>query len=152
MNNSAQTMQVFKKLLLALLFVGVTTNAFADSTSTITTDDLRVILPPPVSRSTSAYGTIKNTGDKTDTLLSVSTNAGMIMLHKTDVEGGMAQMNHVNALVIEPGKELILKPMSYHLMFMNVNHDIIKENGEVSITLVFKNAGTIELQVPVKEE
>lgn len=138
-------------LLLPILF-SFASMAFADGVSSITTETLRVILPPPVAKSTSAYGTIKNNGDSTDTLVNISTNAGMVMLHKTEIENGMAQMNHVDHLVLNSGESLILKPMSYHLMFMNINHDIIKKGGEISLSLEFKKAGKIELKVPVLEE
>ncbi len=124
----------------------------ADEKSTITTEQLRVILPPSVARSTSAYGIIKNTGDTDDTLINTSTDAGMILLHKTEIKDGMAQMNHVDDFELKAGEELILKPMSYHLMFMNINHDIIKKGGEVSLTLEFEKAGKLELKLPVLSE
>lgn len=140
--------------LLSIVF-SFTPTVFADDAnekSTITTEQLRVILPPAVSRSTSAYGIIKNTGNTDDTLINISTDAGMIMLHKTEIKDGMAQMNHVDDFELKAGEELILKPMSYHLMFMNINHDIIKKDGEVSLTLEFEKAGKLELKLPVLSE
>jgi len=95
---------------------------------------------------------IKNTGNTDDTLINISTDAGMIMLHKTEIKDGMAQMNHVDDFELKAGEELILKPMSYHLMFMNINHDIIKKDGEVSLTLEFEKAGKLELKLPVLSE
>lgn len=118
----------------------------------ITTEQLRVILPPTVASSTSAYGIIKNTGNVADTLINVSSNAGMIMLHKTDIKNGMAQMNHVGDFVLKAGESLILKPMSYHLMIMNVNHKVVKKDAEVTIVLEFKQAGKLEFKVPVVKE
>lgn len=145
--------QILNKLLLLILLFGLTLSSVAeDGKSKITSEDLRVILPPPVARSTSAYGIIKNTGDTPDTLISISTDAGMIMLHKTEIEDGMAQMNHVDEYVLQAGAELVLKPMSYHLMLININHKIIKKEGEVTITLEFKEAGVHTFKVPVLEE
>ena len=117
----------------------------------ITTEQLRVILPPSVANSTSAYGIIKNTGNAPDILISVSSNAGMVMLHKTDIKKGMAQMNHVDELVLGAGESLILKPMSYHLMIMNVDHKIIKKDAEVTLIFEFEKAGKLEFKVPVVE-
>ncbi len=142
----------FKKLLFIIFIFGFSFNLQADEKPTIVTEGLRVILPPSVARSTSAYGIIKNIGDMPDTLISISTDAGMIMLHKTEIENGMAQMNHVDDFVLEAGAKLVLKPMSYHLMFMNVNHDIIKKDGEVTITLEFTKAGKLTFKAPVLEE
>ena len=123
-----------------------------DKKSEITTEQLRVILPPSVASSTSAYGIIKNIGNASDTLINVSSNAGMVMLHKTDIEKGMAQMNHVDDFVLDAGESLTLKPMSYHLMIMNVDHKIIKKDAEVTLVLEFEKAGKLEFKVPVVEE
>lgn len=139
-------------IILLSIVVSFNLTACVDQKASIATEQLRVVLPPPVANSTSAYGIIKNTGDTTDTLIHISTNAGMIMLHKTEVKDGMAQMNHIDKLVLKSGESLILKPMSYHLMFMDINHDIIKKGGEVSLTLVFEKAGKIELKIPVLAE
>jgi copper(I)-binding protein len=35
---------------------------------------------------------------------------------------------------------------------MNINHDIIKKGGEVSLTLEFEKAGKLELKLPVLSE
>ena len=139
-------------IILLSIVVSFNLTACVDQKASIATEKLRVVLPPPVANSTSAYGIIKNTGDTTDTLIHISTNAGMIMLHKTEIKDGMAQMNHVDKLVLKSGESLILKPMSYHLMFMAINHDIIKKGGEVSLTLAFEKAGKIELKIPVLAE
>ncbi len=141
------------KQLLLIIFFMVSSNVIAEEKNTITTENLRVILAPSVARSTSAYGNIKNTGDAPDILLNISTDAaGMIMLHKTEITNGMAEMNHIEDYVLEAGKTLVLKPMSYHLMLVNIDHKIIKKDGEVAITLEFKKAGKITFKVPVLEE
>jgi len=147
-NKSVNKSILFLVLLLSIL----TSNAFAKGKAEIVTEQLRVILPPSVASSTSAYGIIKNTGDTGDTLINVSSDAGMVMLHKTDISKGMAQMNHVGEYVLEAGAELVLKPMSYHLMIMNVNHTIVQKNKEVTLVLEFEKSGKLELKVPVVEE
>ncbi len=149
-----------KTFAITLLFIvsSFTSTTFADVINdankkpTIITEQLRVILPPPVARSTSAYGIIKNTSDTADTLINISTDAGMIMLHKTEIKDGMAEMNHVDDFELKAGESLVLKPMSYHLMFMNINHDVIKKEGEVSLTLEFEKAGKLVFKVPVIAE
>jgi len=136
----------------AMFLLLVSGLVFANASSSIEVDNLRVILPPSVARSTSIYGVIKNTGSVPDTLIGLETNAGMIMLHKTDIKNGMAQMNHLDSFVLEPGAELVLKPMSYHLMLMNINHKIIKKGGEITLILEFLKAGKVEFKVPVSLE
>jgi copper(I)-binding protein len=143
------------KTFIAVLFVYLFLmgTVFADEDSTIITENLRVILPPSVARSTSAYGVIKNKGSSPVTLINVSSNAaGMVMLHKTDIKDGMAEMNHIERYVIDAGAELVLKPMSYHLMFVNINHDIIKESSTVNLILEFEKIGKISFKLPVLAE
>jgi len=152
MNKKRQLLGTIKQLFVFLIFISISPTLFADSKPKIVTEQLRVILPPSVASSTSAYGIIKNTGGAADTLISVSSNAGMVMLHKTDISKGMAQMNHVGEYVLEAGAELVLKPMSYHLMIMNVNHKLIKKDAEVTLILEFEKYGKLALKVPVVEK
>ena len=127
-------------------------NTLANNKAEITTEQLRVILPPNVASSTSIYGIIKNTGNAPDTLINVSSNAGMVMLHKTDIKQGMAQMNHVDQFVLDAGESLILKPMSYHLMMMNIDHKMIKKEAKIILSLEFEKAGKLKFKVPVVEK
>ncbi|HFD31395.1 MAG TPA: copper chaperone PCu(A)C [Gammaproteobacteria bacterium] len=127
-------------------------NTLANNKAEIITEQLRVILPPSVANSTSIYGIIKNTGNAPDTLINISSNAGMVMLHKTDIKQGMAQMNHVGEFVLDAGQSLLLKPMSYHLMIMNIDHQIIKKDAEITLFLEFKKAGKLKFKVPVVEK
>ncbi|GAA0426058.1 hypothetical protein GCM10009133_38270 [Cocleimonas flava] len=152
MNKNTRMIDAIKRLFWLFVFVSCTVNVMADNSSTISTQQLRVILPPPVATSAAAYGVIENTGNVQDTLINISSDAGMIMLHKSEIIDGMAKMNHVEDYVFEPGAQLILKPMSYHLMFMNINHDVIKQDGEVLVTLEFEKAGKLKINVPVSAE
>jgi len=112
-------------------------------------ENLRAILPPSVAKTTAVYGVIKNTGDEFDTLIRISSNTGMVMLHQTEIISGQAQMNHIDTFVIKPGDALTLKPMSYHLMLMAINHEVVKENGHITLTLEFKKQGELVFTIPV---
>lgn len=143
--------KLFKKYVafffLTIIYLGDSMPAMAKPN--IEVDALRVILPPSVATSTAIYGVIKNTGDELDTLIRISSNAGMVMLHKTEIISGRAHMNHIETYIIKPDGTLTLKPMSYHLMIMGINHDVIKENGEVSLTLEFEKQGKLVFKIPV---
>lgn len=132
---------------LTVLFLGGSLAATAKTQIEI--EELRVILPPSVARSTAIYGVIKNTGDEIDTLIRISSNAGKVMLHKTEIMSGHAHMNHIETYIIKPGGTLTLKPMSYHLMIMEINHDVLKENGVISLTLEFEKQGKLVFEIPV---
>ena len=119
--------------------------------SAIRFENLRVILPPPVATSTAVYGEIKNTGKTDDVLEKITSNAGMIMLHQTRIQKGSAQMLHTGEFTLKAHHSLMLKPLSYHLMFMDVNHDVVKEGGSVQLTFIFKQAGKITVSAPVEK-
>lgn len=137
-------------LLSSLLLWSV--NSYAEEKAEIKAENLRVILAPSVARSTAAYGEIKNTGDVADTLIGISSNVGMAMLHQTKITSGSAQMNHIEEYTIKPRESLVLKPMSYHIMFTNIDHDVVKQDGKATITLTFKNAGDIKFTVPIASD
>ena len=144
--------KLFKKYVvfffLTIISLGGSLPAMAKPT--IEVDALRVILPPSVATSTAICGVIKNTGDELDTLIRISSNAGMVMLHKTELMSGHAQMNHIKTYIIESGGALSLQAMSYHLMIMGINHDAIKKNGEISLTLEFEKQGKLIFKIPVR--
>ena len=132
-----------------ITFLLIVLSACSDAKPNILFEQFRVILPPSVASGTAAYGVIKNTGSGADTLINVTSNAGQAMLHQTEIKSGMAKMTHVSNFVLEANSELVLKPMSYHLMLMNIDHEVIKENGKVLVSFEFKKSGIIKLEVPV---
>ena len=136
--------------LFVLLGIAIMNSACTDKNKpAIQFDNLRVILPPPVADGTAAYGTIKNSSAEADTLKNIKSNAGMVMLHQTVIDNGSAKMSHIEGFKISKDTPLVLKPMSYHLMLMNINHEIIKENGKVEFSFEFEKAGLVKVIVPV---
>lgn len=123
--------------------------SYADQQVNIQFENLWVSNAPEVALSTAGYGTIKNIGNEPDTLMSIrSDSASMVMLHETKMDSGMGGMEHVSSFVIKPGAELILKPMSFHLMLMNLNATF-RKNKKVKIWFKFKNSGDIKVEVPI---
>ena len=147
MRNSVITKNCFRGFIIA--FIVLMISACSDSKPNIVFEQFRVILPPGVASGTAAYGVITNTGSAADTLIDITSNAGTAMLHKTEIESGIAKMTHVSDYVLKPNSQLVLKPMSYHLMLMNIDHKIIKENGKVVVSFKFEKSGILKLEVPV---
>jgi periplasmic copper chaperone A len=116
----------------------------------IETKEFRIILAPAVAKSTAAYGVIKNSGVEADTLIDISSDAAMVMLHKTEINSGMAKMIHMPKLVIEAGSELVLEPMSYHLMLSDLTEDVFKQGKHIIIIFEFEKAGKVKVEAPVK--
>lgn len=112
----------------------------------------------PVAKPTTAtamtgagYLTIVNNGDKPDTLLSVEAAFPRVMLHNTVMDGDVAKMEHLMSVEIAPGETLTLEPGGMHVMFMGLNGDPFEIGEEIPATLVFENAGTIDVTFNVEE-
>ena len=97
------------------------------------------------------FMTVMNHSDKDDILLAVRGDfAKKMELHRTQkVDGVMKMIEQKNGIVIPAHGTVVFKPGDYHLMFMG-----LKKNFEVGetyrVTLVFKNAGEMTIDLPVK--
>lgn len=96
------------------------------------------------------YLIITNKGQAADRLVSVSAEfAGMSEIHEMAMEGDVMKMRPVEGgLAIEPGATVELKPGGFHLMFMKPKAQI-KDGDSHNVTLMFENAGAVELEMPV---
>jgi len=73
----------------------------------------------------------------------------MAMLHETTIDANqVATMKEVSEIPVPAGQTVELKTGGYHVMFMNPTKEL-KVGDMVSITLKFKNAGTIMVQAKV---
>jgi copper(I)-binding protein len=99
-----------------------------------------------------AYMIIENTGASADRLIDVAGDvAQMVQLHQTTMTDGLMKMQHLPAgAEIPAGGSLILKPASYHVMFMGVQQNMAP-GSTVKITLTFERAGSVTIDVPVRE-
>jgi periplasmic copper chaperone A len=138
-------MKKFSSSLIFFIVMLFSVSSYAD----IETENFRIILAPAVAKSTAGYGVIKNVGSTADTLIEISSDAAMVMLHKTEINSGMAQMIHMLNIVIEAGSELVLKPMSYHLMLVDLSADSFKQGDIITLKLEFEKAGVINVEVPI---
>lgn len=141
---------VVKNVFLLLFLIVVSINSsYAENKPDIQTEKFWIVLAPEVARSTAGYGVIKNNGNESDMLIQISSNAATVMLHKTEIESGMARMIHMPNIVIEPHSKLVLEPMSFHLMFSDLSPAILSEGGEITLVLEFEKSGVIEIKAPI---
>jgi len=99
---------------------------------------------------TAGYFLISNSLDAPDTLYAVKADfAKMAQLHESFRKNGMVGMKEVKFVVIPAKSSFTFKPGGYHIMLMNVEYDL-KAGMKARILLMFKQAGEIELEVPVK--
>jgi len=105
---------------------------------------------PPVVPNGAAYLSIVNHG-KNDTLLDVSSSiATNSMVHESYIADGQVSMRHINEIDIATGQHVEFKPGGYHIMLMGLKTPL-SVGTHFKITLMFENAGEIEVHVPVLE-
>ncbi len=95
---------------------------------------------------------ITNTGDAPDTLIAVEADFPRVEIHTTEMDGDVARMMKVeDGLVVPAGESVTMQPGSYHVMFMGLGGDPFEVDEQVPATLVFENAGRLEVTFTVEE-
>jgi copper(I)-binding protein len=104
------------------------------------------------SPNTAGYMTVVNRGGKPDRLLSAACGcAGMVMVHKTEMSGGMAMMTGEPAVAIPAHGEVTFKPGGLHLMVMDLKQPLA--DGTVQdVTLTFERVGKVTAAFKVKAQ
>lgn len=117
--------------------------------------DLEIIQPQaratlPGAPVSGGYMIIRNTGDTPDRLVSASVDfAGKTEIHEMAMENDVMKMRELaDGLEIPAGKEVMLKPGGYHVMFMKLGEQL-KEGEARKASLTFEKAGTIEVEFAV---
>ena len=106
---------------------------------------------PGGSEVAAGYLTIVNHGEVADRLVSVSTAvAGKTEIHLMKMADGKMEMRPVpDGIPIPANSTVVLEPMGYHLMLMDLKHPLQK--GETFAgTLTFEHAGTIDVTFHVE--
>jgi len=94
-----------------------------------------------------AYMQLYNKGAAPEVLTSAASPAcGMVMLHESQDDSGMAMMMDVPDLTIPAGGSVALAPGGYHLMCMN---PVMKTGTLVTVTLRFQGGATLPVTMPV---
>ena len=96
------------------------------------------------------YMTIKNNGTTPDRLFGGSVDfASGFQLHSMTMEDGVSKMRELKFVEIGPGQTIEFKPGASHVMFVGVKH-ALSEGEHVKGTLIFENAGTVEIEYDVQ--
>ena len=106
---------------------------------------------PPSARTGGGFMTITNKGTVADRLISARSNASdKVEIHEMQMDGNVMRMRELSkGLEIPPGATVMLKPGSYHIMFMELKAPLAKD-AKVPMTLVFEKAGSIDIQLDVQ--
>ncbi|MDF1618923.1 copper chaperone PCu(A)C [Pseudothioclava nitratireducens] len=104
---------------------------------------------PMVAGAGAGFMTIRSKGPADRLVAFRSSACNTPELHTHINENGMMRMRQVEAIDIPAGGEAVLKPGSLHLMFIDLVEPM-QEGTNVDVTLVFEQAGEVELSLPVK--
>lgn len=135
----------------AALAAAVLTLAGAAEAGDITIHDAWSRATPPGAKVGAGYMVIENKGAAADRLMGGSTPlAGSLEVHEMTMTGGVMKMRGLaDGLEVPAGGEVALKPGSYHLMLLDLKQPL-KEGDHVPVTLTFKNAGPMQVELSVK--
>jgi len=97
------------------------------------------------------YMAITNDNEEADRLLEVKADFPRVMLHTTEEKDGIAKMIHLEAIDIPAGDTVLLEPGGLHVMFKGLDGDPLEEGEEIPATLVFENAGELEVVFKVEK-
>ncbi len=108
----------------------------------------------PTAKAGAAFMQITNHTETDDRLIEVRSDAAKrveLHTHKDMGDGVMKMMQVEGGFEVDAGETLALKRGGYHVMFMGLTGPF--EQGEMlDVTLVFENAGELEVQIPVDNE
>ncbi len=144
-----------KIIALALSLSTIAAVAPAVHAADVTAGNLAIAQPwtratPPGAKVAGGFMTITNNGKEADKLLGGSaTFAGHIEVHEMSMDGGIMKMRELsNGLEIKPGQSVVLKPGSFHVMFMELKGPVA-EGAPVKGTLKFEKAGSVDVAYDV---
>ncbi|MDK9736142.1 copper chaperone PCu(A)C [Vibrio sp. D404a] len=144
-----------KQLNTLILFIATlfTAQVFAHE---YTADSIQIDHPwsreaPPNATVIAGFFQLKNLAEKDDFLISASTPiADRVEIHTHEMEDGMMKMIKVDNVRLATQETVMFKPGGYHLMIFNPNKPY-KKGERFPMTLQFKNAGKVEVELAVEE-
>ena len=135
-------------LLLATLLAAPAALAADITHGALTLSDIVARETPKGARAGAGFLTITNTGTTADTLLRVEADFPRVEIHETRMSDGIASMQEIGALIIEPGATQTLMPGGKHVMFMGLTAPL-SVGATIPATLVFEQAGPVPVTFTV---
>lgn len=97
------------------------------------------------------YFTVRNAGEADRLIAASSAVSPLVQIHETVTEGsGMRMQEVAGGLEVPRHGELVLRPGGYHVMMLNLPSPL-NVGQVIAVELTFEHAGTVRLQVPVRE-
>ena len=97
------------------------------------------------------YVTITNNGDADDRLVAIQTDVAQNpQIHEMAMDSGNMVMRELpDGLVIPAGESVTLQPGGFHMMLIGLGEDGLVEGTIIKVTLVFENAGSVDVDLVV---
>ena len=136
-----------KKILSVLTLAAATALACAPALAQVEVKDAWIRATVPAAKSTGVFMQLKSQQDAR--LLEVrSSVAGVAEIHQMQMDGQMMKMHAVPALDLPAGQVVNLASGGYHVMLMDLRHQL-KEGETVPLTLVVARKGKKNEQIAV---
>ncbi len=139
----------------SLLFLSTVLLQATASAADYAIGDLTVANPhtratPPGARTAAGYAVIRNDGDTADRLIGGSAVFATITeVHEMSMQGDVMKMQHLEAgLEIPAGAEVTLKPGGLHMMYMQINQQLMA-GEQTTATFEFEKAGVVEVTMEI---
>ncbi|MEQ1696068.1 MAG: copper chaperone PCu(A)C [Hyphomicrobiaceae bacterium] len=146
-------LNAIKRLAVVVVAIGL---SFPAAARDFTAGSIKIVQPwtrvtPEGAKVAGGFMKITNTGKEADTLVGGTFPlAAVFQVHQMTMDGGVMKMSELSSgLEIAPGATVELKPGSYHVMFMDLKQPI-KDSSIIKGSLIFKKAGTIEIEYAVE--
>ncbi|NOX43446.1 MAG: copper chaperone PCu(A)C [Gammaproteobacteria bacterium] len=129
---------------------------FASSTYAVNKDEFHIHDPwireaPPVAKVLAAYMVIGNHSDKPFTITTIiSPMFKKVEIHESKIEDGIAKMQQIPELVIDPQQDLALSPGGNHLMLFEPNK-ILKHGDLVPLKFILSSGDSFSANAKVKK-
>ena len=108
----------------------------------------------PAGGTSAAYMSMTNGRLAPDSLVGVSAPdiTDSASLHQTSTDAsGMTGMTHTESLAIPAGGTVVLEPGGFHIMLMDLKHDL-KAGDRVRLILAFEQAGVLNVDAEVRAD
>lgn len=104
---------------------------------------------PRVSQVSAGFGILVNETNRDRKLVKVeSTISKIVEIHTHTRKNGVMRMRKIDFINIRKMSEVALKPMSYHIMFIDLVAPL-KAGDTAPVTLIFDNGERIENQIKI---
>ena len=111
-------------------------------------EDVTVRIAPAAATSAVAHATLRNRARTADTLVGISSDAGMVSLHDHVVEAGLATMRPIGRVVLPARTTVRLVPGGMHAM-LGTAGSAVTAGRVIRLTFRFANAPAVSIAVPV---